>query len=145
MLKPVQKAGQWAFRRADALFNAVFGEHLNPLFHLGALSYFMLWVVVASGLYLYVFFKTGVQEAYHSVEALTVQQWWLGGVLRSVHRYASDAMVLTMLLHLVRHFVFDRYRSFRWFSWVSGVIVLWLVYASGINGYMLPWTGSRSS
>ena len=139
MLKPVQRAGQWAFRRADALFNAVFGEHLNPLFHLGAISYFMLWVVVASGLYLYIFFKTGVQEAYDSVQALTVQQWWLGGVMRSVHRYASDAIVLTMGLHLVRHFVFDRYRSFRWFSWVSGVVVLWLVYASGINGYMLPW------
>jgi len=139
MLKPVQRAGQWLFRRADGVFNRVFGEHLNPLFHLGALSYFMLWVVVASGLYLYVFFKTGVQEAYDSVEALTVRQWWLGGILRSVHRYASDAMVLTMGLHLVRHFVFDHYRSFRWFSWITGVIALWLVYASGVNGYMLPW------
>ena len=139
MLKLVQKAGQWAFRRADGVFNRVFGEHLNPLFHLGALAYLMLWVVVVTGLYLYVFFKTGVQEAYDSVQSLTVQQWWLGGVFRSVHRYASDAMVLTMGLHLARHFVFDHYRSFRWFSWVSGVIVLWLVYASGVNGYMLPW------
>ena len=74
MLKLVQQAGRWVFRRADALFNAVFGEQLNPLFHLGAISYFMLWVVVASGLYLYVFFKTGVQEAYDSVESLTVHQ-----------------------------------------------------------------------
>jgi NAD(P)H-flavin reductase/ferredoxin len=48
-------------------------------------------------------------------------------------------MVITMLLHMVRYFVFDRYRNFRWFSWVTGVILLWLVYASGINGYMLPW------
>src|SRR3990172_2000222 len=139
MLKLTQKVGQWAFRRADGVFNRVFGEHLNPLFHLGALAYLMLWVVVVTGLYLYVFFKTGVQEAYGSVEYLSVRQWWLGGVLRSVHRYASDAMVLTMGLHLARHFIFDHYRSFRWFSWLSGVIVLWLVCASGVNGYMLPW------
>ncbi len=139
MLKLVQKSGQWTFHRADAIFNRFFGEHLNPLFHLGALSYFMYWVVVVTGLYVYIFFKTGVDGAYDSVEALTHQQWWLGGVMRSMHRYASDAMVLTMLLHLVRHFVFDRYRSFRWFSWISGVIVMWLVYASGVNGYMLPW------
>jgi CDP-4-dehydro-6-deoxyglucose reductase, E3 len=139
LLKLLQNSGQWVFHRADALFNRFFGEHLNPLFHLGALSYFMYWVVVATGLYVYIFFKTGVNEAYDSVEALTVQQWWLGGVMRSMHRYASDAMVLTMLLHLVRHFVFDHYRSFRWFSWLSGVVVLWLVYASGVNGYMLPW------
>ena len=25
--------------------------------------------------------------------------------MRSLHRYASDAMVLTMVLHLARHFV----------------------------------------
>src|SRR5262245_19515441 len=117
MLKPVQRVGQWVFHRADGVFNHVFGERLNPLFHLGALAHFMLWVAVVSGIYLYVFFKTGVQEAYDSVESLTVQQWWLGGVMRSIHRYASDATVLTMGLHLVRHFVFDRYRSFRWFSW----------------------------
>ena len=135
----IQKSGQWLFHRADGVFTRFFGEHLNPLYHLGALSYFMCWVVVLSGLYVYAFFKTGVQEAYESVEYLSHQQWWLGGIMRSVHRYASDAMVLTMLLHLVRHFLFDHYRSFRWFSWVSGVIVLWLVYASGVNGYMLPW------
>jgi NAD(P)H-flavin reductase/ferredoxin len=44
-----------------------------------------------------------------------------------------------MLLHVARHFVFDHYRAFRWFSWVSGVVLLWLVVVSGVNGYMLPW------
>ncbi len=139
VLRHLQNAGRWLFLRADALFNRIFGERLNPLYYLGAISYWMLWIVVGTGIYLYIFFRTGVQEAYSSVEYLTVQQWWLGGVMRSVHRYASDAMVLTMGLHLTRHFVFDNYRSFRWFSWITGVTLLWLVYASGINGYMLPW------
>ena len=48
-------------------------------------------------------------------------------------------MILTMLLHLLRHFAYDRYRGFRWFSWVSGGILLWLVYLAGINGFMLVW------
>src|SRR5678815_889249 len=74
-----------------------------------------------------------------SVEALTHAQPWAGGVLRSVHRYASDGVVLTMLLHMAHHWAFDRYRGFRWFSWVSGLALLWLVYVAGINGYMLPW------
>jgi NAD(P)H-flavin reductase/ferredoxin len=59
--------------------------------------------------------------------------------MRSLHRYASDAMVLTMLLHLLRHFAFDRFSGYRWFSWLTGVLLIGLVYASGINGYMLPW------
>jgi NAD(P)H-flavin reductase/ferredoxin len=139
VLSRIQHGGQWIFLRLEHAFNRAFGEAHNPLYHLGAITYFLFWMVLATGVYLYVFFKTGVTEAYESVEKLTHAQWYVGGVMRSVHRYASDGMVLGMALHLTRHFVFDHYRSFRWFSWVSGVVVLWLVYVSGINGYMLPW------
>jgi len=139
VLRRVQSAGQWLFLRAEAAFNAAFGDRLNPLYYLGAISYWMLWLVVASGLYVYAFYRTGVDATYASVEALTHAQWYAGGVMRSLHRYASDAMVLTMLLHLTRHFIFDRYRAFRAFSWITGTVLLWLVYASGVNGYMLPW------
>jgi len=138
MLKLIQRAGQAAFLAVERVFNRVFGDELNPFYYLGAIAYFLLWIVVASGLYLYIFFETGVNEAYSSVDALTAQRW-TGGLMRSFHRYASDAMVLAMALHLVRHYVFDHYRGFRWFSWISGLLLLWLVYVSGINGYMLPW------
>lgn len=128
-----------AFMRAEALFNRAFGDKLNPLYHLGALSFHLFWIVSGTGLYLYAFFDTSVVGAHRSVEALTQGQWWAGGIVRSVHRYASDAMVVTMLVHLARHWAFDRIRGFRWFSWVTGVVLLWLVFAAGVNGTMLPW------
>jgi CDP-4-dehydro-6-deoxyglucose reductase, E3 len=139
MMGVLQKLLQRLFLRAEGLFNAAFGERLNPLYHLGEITFFLFWVVGASGLYLYAFFATGVDAAHSSVEALTHGQWFAGGILRSAHRYASDAMVLTMMLHLLRHFAFDRFRGYRWFSWITGVVLVWLLYASGINGYMLPW------
>ena len=139
MLNLLQTTGQRAFHLLEKTFNAIFGDRLNPLYYLGAITYFLLWVVIGTGLYLYAFFETGVAVAYGSVEALTHGQWYAGGVIRSVHRYASDGLVITMLLHMVRHFIFDRHRGFRWFSWVSGVVLLWLTYAAGVNGYMLPW------
>jgi NAD(P)H-flavin reductase/ferredoxin len=139
MLARIQRAGRAVFLRVEAIFNLAFGERLNPLYYLGAISTWMFWIVLASGVYLYVFFDTGVERAYASVEGITHGQPWAGGIARSLHRYASDGMVLTMLLHLTRHFVFDRYRSFRWFSWVTGTMLLWIVYVAGINGYMLPW------
>ncbi|HSW27669.1 MAG TPA: 2Fe-2S iron-sulfur cluster-binding protein [Burkholderiaceae bacterium] len=139
MIRRLQALLQWLFLRVEALFNAAFGDRLNPLYHLGSITFYLFWLVAGSGLYLYAFFETGVADAYASVQSLTHGQWFAGGVLRSVHRYASDAMVLTMLLHMVRHFAFNHYRAFRWFSWVSGVALIWGVYVSGINGYMLPW------
>nr|MDP2190336.1 cytochrome b N-terminal domain-containing protein [Rhodoferax sp.] len=139
MIRRLQATLQWLFMRAEALFNAAFGDRLNPLYHLGAISFFLFWIIAASGLYLYAFFETGVADAHASVEAITHHQWFAGGILRSVHRYASDAMVFTMLLHMLRYFAFDRFRGFRWFSWLTGVVLIWLVYVSGISGYMLPW------
>ncbi len=139
MIAAIQRLLRGGFMRAEAVFNAAFGDKLNPLYHLGAISFFLFWVVGASGLYLYAFFDTSVDGAYRSVQALTDGQWYAGGILRSAHRYASDAMVVTMLVHMLRHFAFDRLRGFRWFSWVTGVVLIVLVYTAGANGYMLPW------
>ena len=139
MVTLLQRALRAGFMRAEALFNRAFGDRLNPLYHLGAISFFLFWVVGATGLVLYAFFDTSVSGAYRSVEAITHGVFGLGGVIRTVHRHASDAMLLTMLIHLLRYFAFDRLRGFRWFSWVTGVLLLWLVYIAGANGFMLPW------
>lgn len=120
-------------------FDAMFSANWNPLKQLGAMGWFFFWIVAVSGLYLYIFFDTGVTQAYASVQALTEAQWYAGGVMRSLHRYASDALVLVVLLHVLRVFVKDRYRGTRWFAWVTGVALLWLMYASGITGYWIVW------
>jgi quinol-cytochrome oxidoreductase complex cytochrome b subunit/coenzyme F420-reducing hydrogenase delta subunit len=135
MRRPIRIAFQWVEGRLDHLF----GRSWNPFYALGALGFFFYWVVAVSGLYLYAFFDTGIPAAYESVEALTHSQWWLGGVMRSLHRYASDGLVLVILIHIVREFAFDRYRGARWYSWVLGVPTLWLMFAAGITGYWLVW------
>ena len=140
MLKLIHKTLQWFFMRVEGLFNVAFGDKLNPLYHLGTITFFQFWLDSISGLYLYIFMDTGVTDAYLSMERLTHKQWWLGGIMRSIHRYASDGMVLTMLLHMVRHFSFDQCRSFRWFPWATGIILIWKVYISDIHGSILPWT-----
>jgi quinol-cytochrome oxidoreductase complex cytochrome b subunit/coenzyme F420-reducing hydrogenase delta subunit len=127
------------FEYAEDLFDRAFGPAWNPLYYLGALGYFFYWIVAVSGIYLYIVFDTSVTGAYQSVEYLTHTQWYAGGVMRSLHRYASDALVVVMMLHLLREFVMDRYRGVRWFSWFTGVPILWFVFASGISGYWLVW------
>jgi len=59
--------------------------------------------------------------------------------MRSLHRYASDAAIITILLHMFREFALGRYTGFRWFSWVTGVPTLWIVITLGITGYWLVW------
>ncbi|MEO5363569.1 MAG: hydrogenase iron-sulfur subunit [Magnetococcus sp. DMHC-8] len=119
--------------------NRVFGNRLNPLYHLGTLSFFFFWIILVSGVYIFIPFETSVLHAYQSVEYMTNEQWWLAGIMRSLHRYASDAVVITIFFHLVREFSRDRYRGVRWFSWFTGIPTLWLVVLLGISGYWLVW------
>jgi ferredoxin len=104
--------------------------------HLGAAGYWLFWLLAASGIYLYIRFDTSMAGAYASIGSL---EWWFGGVLRSLHRYAADLFVIVVLAHLVRELLAGRFRGFRAFSWLSGVPLLWLLYASGIVGYWLVW------
>jgi ferredoxin/coenzyme F420-reducing hydrogenase delta subunit len=117
----------------------MFGPSWNPFHQLGALGWFFYWIVVVSGLYLFIFFDTGITAAYGSVEYMTNVQWYAAGVMRSFHRYASDGLVVVMMIHLLREFVMDRYRGPRFFAWITGTPILWFVYASGITGYWLVW------
>jgi coenzyme F420-reducing hydrogenase delta subunit/ferredoxin len=128
-----------AFMWSEDCLDRPFGPAWNPLYHLGGLGFFYYWVVAVSGIYVYIFFDTGLSEAYESVEYLTHDQWYLGGVMRSLHRYASDGMVVMMLLHMLREFALDRHRGSRWFTWVTGMPILWLVIICGITGYWLVW------
>jgi len=128
-----------AFRRIERGADRVFGEHDNPLRQLGGLGFYLFWLIALTGIYLYVFYETSVDGAHASVERLTHEQWWAGGVMRSLHRYASDAFVAVIGLHLLRELAYGRFRGFRWYSWVSGVPTLWLAIASGVVGYWLVW------
>lgn len=133
--RPLRAAFQWL----EGLLDNIFGPKWNPLYHLGALGFFYYWIVSITGIYLYIFFDTGATEAYGSIEDLTREQWYLGGVMRSLHRYASDGMMLMLGVHMLREFSLDRYRGKRWFTWFTGVPILWLVFISGITGYWLVW------
>ncbi len=121
-------------------FNLSFGKEWNPLYHLGPLTFFFFWIALISGLYLYIFFNTTVDQAHASLEAIVHGHvLGIGSLMRSLHRYASDAAIITIMLHVFREFSLDRYRGTRWYSWFTGIPTLWMVVLLGITGYWMVW------
>lgn len=125
--------------RIEAKLSRAFGGPANPTHWLGALTIYFFWIALVTGIYLFIFYRTNIQNAWLSVEALTHDQWWAGGIMRSLHRYASDAAVVTLLLHIVRELIRGRHRGPRWFSWMTGVPLIWIVLFFGITGYWMVW------
>lgn len=123
----------------EAAFDHAFGAAANPWRHLGGLAYLLFWVIAATGIYVYIGFDTRADGAYTSVERPSANAYPLGALARSLHRYASDAFLLVTLLHLGREWIRGRYAHFHRFSWTTGVVTLWLLFASGIGGFWLVW------
>jgi quinol-cytochrome oxidoreductase complex cytochrome b subunit len=139
LLAFLQKAGRTGLGFLQRPLARAFGPAETPFNHLGSLTIFFCWIVLISGIWLLIFFRTSVVGAFESVEYLTKEQWYLGGIMRSLHRYASDGAIVTILLHVLKELSFDTYRGRRWFTWITGMPLVWMVFALGITGYWLVW------
>lgn len=139
MLSILQKIGRSALALLQRPLDRVFTTANNPLNHLGSLTIYFCWIILISGIWLLIFFQTSVSGAFESLEYLTHQQWYLGGIMRSLHRYASDGAIITLLIHIIKEFSMDTYRVKRWFSWITGMPLVWIVFTLGITGYWLVW------
>lgn len=124
--------------RAEAPVRKVVRSHrLNPLPHAGTISIFLLIVVVVTGVYITLFFGFGFEASHRSVEKM--RDHALQSVVRTVHRYASAALVLTTVVHAWRIFVAGRFRGPRRWRWATGVTALVIVWLAGVTGYWLVW------
>ena len=83
MIAALQGALRRLFMLVEALFNRAFGDRLNPFYHLGSITFFLFWIVAVTGIYLFIFFDTGVTDAYASVAWLSRDHWWHAGIARS--------------------------------------------------------------
>ena len=138
-LNALRRAALAGYRQIERGFDTLFGAPLNPWRHLGALGFFFFWLLALSGIYLYAVLDTSAEGAYASIDSLSREQWYLGGVLRSLHCYAADAFVVVTLAHLVREWLLGHYHGFRRFSWLTGVPLLLFAFVSGVGGFWLNW------
>jgi len=130
------------FMGVEAHWNRVFGEQNNPLYFLGSLTIFNLLVLTVTGIYMFIYYSPNVETVYESVRYVN-NEAFLGELTRSVHQYSSDLMIVLIVLHMIRVFVQDKYRKFRWIAWVSGLVMLFSTLLEGVTGHIMSWN-SRS-
>ena len=128
-----------AWRAVEGGFDAAFGSRLNPLRHLGATGFLAFWLLATSGVVLFIVFDTSVTGAWRSIDALSRLPFGLGRLLRGLHRYAADVLVLVTALHLLREWLHGHARGFRRFHWLTGVPLIGFVFVSAIGGFWINW------
>ncbi len=122
--------------RLDHLFNRLYGEGRNPLYRSGALTVGLILYLILTGLYLLLFYRIGTP--YASVERIT-DQAWAGRWIRTSHRLAADAAVVTATVHALRMFAQRRSWGRRAMPWITGVGLVALILVCGWSGYVMVW------
>ena len=121
---------------ADARMNQLYGWRYNPLYHSGVLAVTLLAAVGVTGIYLVFFYRLGAP--YASVGRIT-NTIPFAHLARSLHRYASDAAVAAVLLHMVRVFLQRRTWGARAVAWISGLVLLFAILGGGWTGSVMVW------
>lgn len=107
-------------------------------FGLGMILGFLFLVMVFTGLILMIYYNPSVESAYRSVKDI-VYVVPGGRIIRNMHRWASQGMVIVVFLHLLRVFYTGSYLGNRSLNWVIGVAMLVVTLLSNFSGYLLPW------
>ena len=123
----------------EVLLDRLVSSPLNPLYHTGTIAVFSLAVATVSGIHLFLFYRVGTTAAHQSIEAIVRQPLGIGSMMRSLHRYASDAALVAAALHGLKMLLNDRFWGARWVSWVTGLTLMALVWVTGATGYWLVW------
>ena len=104
----------------------------------GSTLAFCFSIQVITGLALWVAYSASSQTAWESVYYIQHEMWG-GWFLRGLHHYTAHAMTVLLVFHLMQVVIDGAYKAPREINFWSGVVLLLLVLALSLTGYLLPW------
>jgi ubiquinol-cytochrome c reductase cytochrome b subunit len=106
--------------------------------YFGGIALFLFVIQATTGTLLALYYKGTPEAAYKSVQFITSEVNF-GWLIRSIHHWGADLMILFVFLHLVRIFLQAAYKYPRQVIWVVGMLLLVVTLGFGFTGYLLPW------
>ncbi len=107
-------------------------------YYLGGITLFFFMVQVITGILLTLYYQPTPASAYNSI-LFIMNEINFGWLIRSVHAWGANLMVIFCVLHLLRVFFQGAYKAPREITWVVGILLLAVTLGFGFTGYLLPW------
>jgi ubiquinol-cytochrome c reductase cytochrome b subunit len=104
----------------------------------GSTLVFAFMTQLITGLFLWASYSASAQTAWESV--YYIQHEMTGGwLLRGIHHFMAQAMVVLLALHLLQVVIDGAYRAPREVNFWLGLVLMLLVLGMALTGYLLPW------
>jgi cytochrome b6 len=141
----IKRAVTWIDERVDLSGLREFLAHKRVPIHtqevwyyLGGMTLFLFVVQVVTGILLLLYYRPSSSEAYESVQFI-VSQVEFGWLVRNMHSWSANLLVGLAFAHFISVFLLKSYRKPREMTWLSGILLLFLMLGFGFSGYLLPW------
>ena len=121
----------------DHLAQKAVPRHRQTVWYsMGGIALFFLMVQIVTGVLLMVYYRPA--QPWGSVQRI-VMEIPFGNVVRSVHHWSANLMILALFVHLFSTFFMKAYRPPRELTWLTGVLLIGITFFFGFSGYLLPW------
>ncbi len=105
---------------------------------LGGLSAVLMMLLGLTGVILLNNYTPAAPQAYLDILELRSNVWF-GELVRNLHHWSANLLIVIAVLHLVRVFLTGSYRPPRELNWLLGMMMLVLILGANFTGYLLPW------
>ncbi len=104
----------------------------------GSTLVFVFFIQMVTGFCLWTAYSPSTQTAWESVFYIQ-HMMFLGNVIRGIHHYAAQLMVVLMAIHLIQVIIDGAYRAPREINFWLGLVLMQIVLSLALTGYLLPW------
>ena len=107
-------------------------------YYFGGMTLFLFIIQVLTGILLLLYYRPTPNDAFESVQFIMTQVRF-GWLIRSIHSWSANLMIFTAFVHMFSVYFLKAYRKPRELTWVTGMLLFFLVLGFGFSGYLLPW------
>jgi ubiquinol-cytochrome c reductase cytochrome b subunit len=112
--------------------------HIHYAWGFGSLAGVFLGLQLVTGILLVMFYKPAAEMAFEAVVHLMVDVPY-GWLLRYAHANGASFFFIVVYCHIGRGLYYGSYLAPRTWTWLTGLLIFFLIMGTAFIGYVLPW------
>lgn len=111
-------------------------SNISSWWNFGSLLALCLIIQILTGLFLTIYYNANIELAFYRVNYIcrNVNYGWL---IRTLHANGASFFFICIYLHIGRNIYYESFNLK--FTWIVGIIILFVLIATAFIGYVLPW------
>lgn len=134
--KPIRKIHPIIKIINNSLIDLPTPANISSWWNFGSLLALCLITQILTGLFLTIYYNANVELAFYRVNYIcrNVNYGWL---IRTLHANGASFFFICIYLHIGRNIYYESFNLK--FTWIVGIIILFMLIATAFIGYVLPW------